>query len=187
MADETDEVFFEQRLHLEATIVDRFGDDGLRELAVDQLGEEPFRRALVHAQPHAGCPLTQVGDQRGHEPATRGADHAEARVSGVETLEQRDVGAHRFELALDATRTVEHQQAELGGLGAAPAAHEQRHPELGLELAHLVGHVRLHRRQRVGGGGERPFLGDGEQRLEVAELHGGPLVSIGQADEYHRV
>ena len=162
-----------RRLHLEATIVDRFGDDGLRELAVDQLGEEPFRRTLVHAQPHAGCALAQVGDQRGHEPATRGADHAEARVPGVETLEQRDVGAHRFELPLHPTRTVEHQQTEFGGLCTAPAAHEQRHPELGLELAHLVGHVRLHRRQCVGGGGERPFLGDGEQRLEVSELHGG--------------
>ncbi len=147
MADETDEVLFEQRLHLEATIVDRFGDDGLRELAVDELGEEPFRRTLVHAQPHAGGALPQVGDERGHEPATRGADHPEARVPGVETLEQRDVGAHRFELPLHTTRTVEHQQTELGRLRTAPAAHEQWHAELGLQLAHLVGHVRLHGRQ----------------------------------------
>ena len=125
----------------------------------------------------------------GHQPPARGTDHSEARVPGVETLQQCDVGAHRFELALDAPRAVEHEQTELGRLGTAPAAHEQRHAELGLELAHLVGHVRLHRRQRVGGGGERALLGDGEQRLEVTELHGGPSrgAVIGQADGYHRV
>ena len=75
--------------------------------------------------------------------------------------------SHRLELALHAPGPVEHDEPELGGLGTPPAAHQQRHAELVLELAHLVGHVRLHRRQRVGGGGERALLVDGEQGLEM--------------------
>ena len=152
-------------------VVHGFGDDGLRELAVDQLGEEPLRRALVHAQPHTRRAFAEVGDQRRHQPPARGADHAEPRVPGFEPLQQREVGAHRLELAVHAAGALEHERAELGRLGAPAAAHEQRHAELGLELAHLVGHVRLHGRQRVGGGGERPLLGDREQRVEVSELH----------------
>src|SRR4029079_16820958 len=116
---ETDEVLLEQRLDQEATVVDRFRDDRLRELTVDELGEESLRRTFVDAQPHAGRALAQVGDQRGHQPTTRSADDAEARVSGIEALQQRDVGAHRLELAVDPSRAVEHEQAGLGWLRSA--------------------------------------------------------------------
>ena len=171
----------------ESAVVDRLGDDGLRELAVDELGEEPLRRTLVDAEAHSRRAVAQVGDQRGHQPTTRGADHTEARVARVEPLQQREVGAHRLELAVDPTRAVEHEDAELGGLGPLAAAHEQRHAELRFELAHLVGDVRLDGRERIGGGRERPFLGDGEQRVEMPELHGTLLTPIVESDGYHRV
>ena len=92
-------------------------------------------------------------------------------MPGFETLQHREVGAHRLELAVHPARSLEHDAAELGGLRAAPAANEQRHAELRLELADLVGHVRLHGVQRVGRGRERAFLGDREQGLELAQLH----------------
>ena len=57
-----------------------------------------------------GARVAQVGDQRGNQPTTRGADHAEARVARVEPLQQREVGAHRLELAVDPTRAVEHER-----------------------------------------------------------------------------
>ena len=125
-ADETDELLLEQVLDDESAVVDRLGDDGLRELAVDELGEEPLRRTLVDAEAHSRRAVAQVGDQRGNEPTARGTDHTEARVARVEPLQQREVGAHRLELAVDPTRAVEHEDAELRGLappcGCARAA-----------------------------------------------------------------
>ena len=59
---------------------------------------------------------------------------------------------------------VEHDPARTrSARRAAAAADEQLHAELGLELADLVGDVRLHRVQAVGGRGERALLGDREQ------------------------
>ena len=80
-ADQPDELLLEQVVDDQSPVVDRLGDDGLRELAVDQLGEEPLRRTLVHAQPHARRALAQVGDERRDQPPARGTDHAEARRS----------------------------------------------------------------------------------------------------------
>ena len=60
------------------------------------------------------------------------------------------------------------------GVAPRPAPGEQRDAELGLELADLLGDVRLHRAQRVGGRGERALLVDGDQRLEMAQLHDVP-------------
>ena len=57
------------------------------------------------------------------------------------------------------------------GHRAAPVPHEQLHAELGFELADVLGDVRLHRVEAVGGGGERAFFGDREQRLELADVH----------------
>ena len=57
------------------------------------------------------------------------------------------------------------------GHRAPPAPHEQLHAELGLELADVLRDVRLHRVEAVGGGGEGAFLGDREQRFELAHVH----------------
>ena len=168
---QSDQCLLQKVFDREAAVVDRFGDDRLRELALDHFAPQSFGRALVDAQAHAGRPHPQVGNERGHEPAARGADDAEARVARFETLQHGEVGSHRLQLALHTAPAFQHDRAELGGLRAAPPAHEQRDPELSLELADLVGDVRLHRVQSVGGGGERSFLRDREQRLEVPELH----------------
>ena len=96
-------------------------------------------------------------------------------MAGFEPLQHRQVGAHRLELALHAARALEHDQAELCGFGSPPAPDEDRHAELRLELANLVGDVRLHRVEGVGRGGERSLPVDGQQCLEMAELHGCPL------------
>ena len=48
---------------------------------------------------------------------------------------------------------------------------QQLHPQLGLELADVLGDVRLHRVQAVGGGREAARLGHGQQCLELAYVH----------------
>ena len=83
-------------------------------------------------------------------------------------------------------------------VGGRPAAApgEQRHAELGLELADLVRDVRLDRPERVGGRGEGALLVDGDQRVQMAQLHRASLrrsprgtvrplqLPIGNSDRY---
>ncbi len=157
----------EHRLDAQAAIVDRLGDDRLREVAREHLGREPLRRALDDAQVHAGRALTEVGDQLGHEPPARGAHDAEAGVADLEPLQHRQIGPQRVELTPDPPCALEHDLTAVGGLGATPAADEQLRAELGLELADLLRDVRLHRGQGVGRRRERPFVGDGEHCVEM--------------------
>ena len=145
---------------------------------VSELGEQPLGRALVHEQlARRARRLREVLDELGHEPPARGADDAEAsRCPPAAPAARR------------APRAAGRARAGCGAPGRAPpgptpsavapaaAPGEQRDAELGLELADLVGHVRLHRAQRVGGGGERALLVDGDQRVEMAQLHGVPFV-----------
>ncbi len=152
----------------------RFGDHRLRELAAGDLGGEPLRRALGHPQRERRRLEAEVGHDRGHEPAADRADGAERRVAGLETLEHREVGPEGVELAADVTRALEHEVSELGRHRAAAAPGEEDHPELLLELADLVGDVRLHRVQSIGGPGERPGVLDRQQGLEVTKIHNTP-------------
>ena len=61
---------------------------------------------------------------------------------------------------------------ELAGLGElARRAVDELDAELALELFHVRRDVRLHGRERVGGGGERAVLGDGDDGVQLAEVH----------------
>ena len=189
---ERHEILFEQVLHPQAGIVDRFGDHRLSELALGHLGREPLRRGLVDEHVHAGGPRLQRRDHRRREPAADRADDAQRGVAGFEPAQHRDVLAECLDLAADAPGPVEHHGTELGCFGAPAVAHEQRNAQLILELAHDVGHIRLHGVEHIGSRGERPPLVDGEHRVEVAELHQqarsvGDLRTIGHSDGLYRL
>ena len=92
-------------------------------------------------------------------------------MTGLETLEHRQVLAQRLQLAADGPRPVEHADAELGRHRAPAAANEELDAELGLELVHVPRDVRLHGVQPVGRRGERALLGHREQSLELAYVH----------------
>ena len=89
-------------------------------------------------------------------------------MPGLEALQHGEVLAQRFELTADRSGAVEDAHAELGRHRALPAADEQLHAELGFELVHVPGDVRLHRVQPVGGGGEGTLFGDREQGFELS-------------------
>ena len=95
-------------------------------------------------------------------------------MTGLEPLQHREVRAQRVELAADRPRPLEHPHAELGRHGAPPIPHEELHAELGFELADVLGDVRLHRVEPVGGGREGALFGDREQRFELADVHAEP-------------
>ena len=77
----------------------------------------------------------------------------------------------RLDLAADRAGPFDHAHAELGGHRAPAAANEQLHAELGFELAHVLGDVRLDRVEAVGGGRETALLGHREQGFELANVH----------------
>ena len=92
-------------------------------------------------------------------------------MAGLEPLQHREVLAHRVELAAYGAGPFDHAHAELGRHGAPPAAHQQLHAELGLELVHVARDVRLHGVQAIGRRRERALLGNREQGLQMTNVH----------------
>ena len=140
------------------------GHDRLRELTLDHLGEEPLRRALVDAQLDTRRAGVEVGHERGTShrlavPTTPSARVAPPRAPGSSRGRRASPRARAAPAVPGRARPRRTRWA------SAPRRPRTRsvHAELVLELAHLLGHVRLHRVQRVGRGGERPLLGDRER------------------------
>ena len=93
-------------------------------------------------------------------------------MTGLEPLQHRQVLVQRVDLAADRARPFDHAVAEFGGHRAPPVTDQELHAELGFELADVLGDVRLHRPQAVGGRGEAAFFGHREQGVELAYVHG---------------
>src|SRR5690606_23884194 len=72
----------------------------------------------------------------------------------------------------DALGELQQAPASLGRLDPARVAVEQRQAEAGLQLAYLPGHRRLADMQRLGAAADAAGLGDGEEDLEVMQVHG---------------
>ena len=153
---EPDEVLVEEVLDDEARVDHRLGDDGLRQLPARDLGREPLRRALGDAQRRA------PGACRRRSATTAGTSHrlivpTTPRVAwpvwrpwSIERSARRASSSRRTWRARSSTSV-----AELGRHRTPAAPGEEVDAELVLELADLVGDVRLHRVQAVGGAGER--------------------------------
>ena len=175
----------EELLDREPLVAHRLGDDRLRELLVSTSASSRSDAPSLTRSSMPGRALAQVGDERGHEPPARGADDAEAGPADLQALQRGDVLVEHLELAPDPAGVGEHDLARLGRGRARPAPGEQGDAELGLELADLLGHVRLHGPQEVRGRGERALLVDRDQGLEVAQLHGRLLSALASPGRRH--
>ena len=173
---ETDEVFVAEVLDNESRVRHRLGHDCARELAVGHFHREPLRRTFGEPQRERGRDAPHLDDERGHQRPAHGSDHAERGVPGLETLEHRQVLAERAELAADRPRPVEHAGPELGGHRSPPAPDEELYAQLRFQLLDVARHVGLHRVEAVGRRRERAFLGDREQRFELAQVHPATLL-----------
>src|SRR5207253_1986982 len=80
---------------------------------------------------------------------------------------------------------LDHSNAELGRNRDPPSAHQQLDAQLGLELADVLGHIGLHGVELIGGGRETSGLGDGQEGLQLTNVHhtswGGSPVRAGRA------
>ena len=108
-------------------------------------------------------------EQRGHQPATGRSDDADAGVAGGVGAPRRHVGGDRVQLALDPPRPVDHRRALFGELTALTV--DEGGAELLLQPGDVAGDVGLHGEQRSRGGGERPVVGDGQERVQLAKIH----------------
>jgi hypothetical protein len=84
-------------------------------------------------------------------------------------VERGHVGLEGVELALDAAGPGHDRLALLGERPAG--AVDEGGAQLALEPGDVGRHVGLHGVERTGGGGEAAVLGDGEQGVELAEVH----------------
>ena len=79
------------------------------------------------------------------------------------------VGHGRLELGGDPPAPLHHRQALLGQLTAV--AVDELDAELPLQPGDVAGHVRLHGVQGRRRGGEAAVVGDGDEGLQLAEIH----------------
>ena len=145
------------------------GEHGQVEAPRRQLGLEARGGAVGHHQVEPGVALGQLGQEHGHEPAGRGADHADPDVAGHRLAQGPDVGDQGVELAHDPVGPGHHDLA-VGGEPARRAV-DQGGPQLPLEPGHVGRDVGLDRAQMVGRGRERAVLGHRHQGLEMSEFH----------------
>ena len=177
---QADEILLEEVLDGQPGVDDGLGDDRHRHLVVHDLGGQALRRPLVDAEHDARGPLLEVADQGRDEPAAGRAHDPEAGVAGLEALEEREVDPHGLELAPDAAGPLQHDPPELRRSGSPPAPDEYRDAEFPLQLADLLGDVRLDGVQHLGGRRERTRLGDGQQGIKMPDLHRFPTLPDGR-------
>jgi hypothetical protein len=132
----------------------------------------PASRVLTD-QPHADLGVA----------APEGGDDLRAGIpaGGAERPERRDAALQLALLGDGLARLLDGRQRRLGvrpqrerGVGrldAAAHAREERHSELCLQPADLLGQRRLGEVQPLGGGRERPVVQGGEEVLELLQGH----------------
>ena len=161
---ERDEVFVAKVLDVQPRIAHRLGDDRARELTLRDLAGESLRRTFGEPQRHARRTLAHLGHDHRHEQAADGADDAERCVPGLETLQHRQVLAQRLDLTANRP----------GPFDDPPAPDQELDAQLGFELADMLRHIGLDGVQPIGGGREASRLGDGQERLQLANIHASP-------------
>ena len=159
----------DRRAHLQPVVVDRQRDEpGFEPAGPHGVGE--LARVLADdADRDLGVAARERLDESGEEQVMGGAERAQRRRAARQRARpSHDVGglARCRERALGLRAQ---QPARVGEREAPAGADEQRDAELGLEVRDLFGDARAGEVQDVGGGGERPVLGGGEEVGELLE------------------
>ena len=116
-----------------------------------------------------GWLLREVGQQHGHEPAGRGADHADPDVPGHRLAQRPHVGDEGVELAQD---PVGPGHDDLPSAVSRPADRSTSVvPSSRSSRATWAEMLDWTVPRCVGGDRERPVLRDRHQRLQVSEFH----------------
>ena len=104
-----------------------------------------------------------------HQPAGRGADHADAGVAGDVVVERGDVGGDVVDLVEDPPCPLDDPLTLLGE--TAVGAVDQGDAELAFELGDMTRDVGLHGVEGPGRRRERPVISDGNDGGELTYVH----------------
>ena len=113
--------------------------------------------------------LAHAVEQERGQPPGRGADHADAGRADHLVAQGRHVGHGRLQLGGHPPAPFHDRLALLGQL--APVAVDQLHPQLPLQAGDVARDVGLHGVQGRGRGREAAVVGDGDERLQLPEVH----------------
>ena len=113
----------------------------------------------------------EVLDQAAEQVVVRAAERAERDRAARQVAHLADRLGGLLRGRHGALGVRAQQPARLGQLEPAAGAREQRHAELGLEPADLLGQARLGHEQRLRGGRERAVLDGGQEVGELLERH----------------
>ncbi len=164
-----DRFLVEQRVERDVRMVGGQIDDGEVEGAGDQLGHEAGGRGVEDDQIDTWMGVRQRLEQGGHRPAGHRPDDADPDPPDDLVAEGRDVGAQVLELGLDAAGPIDHGLPLVGEQPGRPI--DAGGADLALEAGDVGGDVALHGVERSGRGRERAVVGDGDEHLELAEVH----------------
>ena len=172
------------RSHVEAVVVDGEDDqrcleaprpDGIR----DEGGVLPDQ-----AEPHVREAAAELGRETGDQVRGGRAEHAEAERAAMELAHLAHRVARLCDTREDALRLGTKGAPRLGEDDAPADARQQLDPELGLELAHLLGERRLGDEERTCRRGEGAVLGRGEEVSELLKSHRFYLLLVEHNCEY---
>ncbi len=163
------QVLVEEVRHDDLVSAQGEGDHGQVELARGQLELELGARSLADVEVDVGVAFPQHVEELGDQPATGGADHAQADRADHLLAQGGDVGHHVGELVHDPPGPADDDLTLLGE--AAGGAVDQLHIELPLEPGDMGGHVGLHRADRGRCSRETARVSDAQECLQVFQFH----------------
>ncbi len=120
---------------------------------------------------HARQGLAQGADQQRQQRVGRRADTADGQQPLGALGDAPGLLAGVVDGVEDSHHALQVGRAGRGQLHAAGGADQQRHPELGLECADLLGQRGLGDVQSLRGAAEVQFLGDGAEVPQVTQFH----------------
>lgn len=147
-----------------------------RDTQVEGVGEqvlfEPVLRGLGDRDGDLRMRPVEPVHQRADEVGGDRRRHRHAQVPSGQILHIVDGTFARLEVAQRSARVLGVHLTGVGEAHRPPGAVEQLHTQQPLELFDLLRQRRLGDVQRLGGPGEVPVVGDGEQVPDMTQLHG---------------
>ena len=139
---------------------------------VPESGDQDVGARLAQHDLHAGMGLAEVAEQRRHVRLGVGRHHPHRHAALHEPREVVDRVAGPRDGRERGPGVRQHRRPDRRRAHSAGAI-EQLLAELALEAADLRAHARLGDVQPLRGAGEAPFVGDGDEVLELAQFHNG--------------
>ncbi|MEZ5258593.1 MAG: hypothetical protein R2705_17370 [Ilumatobacteraceae bacterium] len=144
-------------------------DDRCVELGVEQSRDERGGVALGQDRPDVGMGHGEFPQELGDDPSSGRRNDAQVHDAGHGVVVGGGRGRDRIELPLDPASSLHDPGAGVGQ--PAGRSVDQGDAEFAFQAGDVARDVRLHGVQRSCRGRERPVIGDGDEGVQLAEIH----------------